>query len=319
MKFYQYPKTINSDSNASRSLTFVVYNQAGLVKSVADAMIDAKNKMMSLLERTKSPDGNISEMLGNLTSNERASSGDESIIASITLPLPNTFNDTQNHGWNEQKSLIGDIGTNIANKNIADTSLTEVAGLAAGAYEGFKSGGGVGDIVSGALIGGLVGKAARSSNISADSILANMANASGQRKPIIDPSYFQNYTGSSGRSFTLQYDLVPNSVEEAEAILMIIAKFKQYSSPTQISGSPMISAPYRFKITNDNSFINLLTAIDTVVLTSLSVNYGADGSMEMFGDGMPKHIGLTLTFAENRVRTSQDFDTKPNTSTLGSK
>ena len=308
---YHYPNEIKIDSNSHRSLSFYVYDQKGMVTSVSDALENAKKTSMELVDKIKVASGNINEMTSNLATNERVVS-DENVCV-ITLPLPNTFNDTQSHGWNSQKSLVGDIGTNLANTSISDTSLTEVVGGILGASAGYERGGGAGAILGG-VMGMVAGKSVRKSNISADAILADAANATGQRKPIIDPSYFQNYSGSTARSFSLKYDLVPNSTEEAEEIMMIIAKFKQYSSPTQAKSSPILYAPYHFKITNSNSYINLLTAIDTVVLSSISVDYGADGSMELFGDGMPKYISLSLNFEEDRVRTAEDYDSIPNKS-----
>ena len=320
---YSYPHTINADSNAKRSLSFYIYNNDGLIKSVANSMIDATDKKLSLLEKTAASASIAVDMLSNLNANDATQTGNDNVCI-ITLPLPNTFNDTQVHGWNQQKSVVGDVLGNIMEMNIADTSITEGVAMVAGAYYGSKYGesqygakGMVAGAVGGAMAGLITGAAIRKTNISGDSLIANVANSTGQRKPIVDPSYFQNYTGSTPRNFSMKYDLVPNNTEEAYDILMIIAKFKQYSSPSQISSSPLVNAPYHFKIRNDNTFLTLLTAMDSVVLTSMSVDYGADGNMEMFGDGMPKYIGLTLTFAETRVRTAEDYSTKPDKTTLG--
>lgn len=315
METYQYPDTIKNHTNASRSLSFYIYDHSNIIKSVTDSYEEALDKKSSLMDKAEAVGKTVAEVAKNLLSNEVVTDAKKCCV--ITLPLPNTFNDSQTHGWNQQKSLIGDIGTSLANHNIADNSMTEYAGIGAGVYSAVKNGDGVSGIMTKGLIGGLAGKALRKANISVDAILANAANNSGQRKPIVDPGYFQNYTGSTPRNFNLKYDLVPNSKEEAEQILMIIAKFKQYSSPSQISSSPMLSAPFHFKITNSNSYLNLLTGMDMMVLTSISVDYGADGAMEMFGDGMPKHISLSLSFAENRVRTAEDYSTVPDTSTLG--
>lgn len=320
MQNYHYPSTIRANSNAARSLIFSIYDQSGLIKSVSDSMADALDKKNTLCDKTEVVCDTAKTILSNLKANETVS--DSELICVITLPLPNTFNDTQNHNWSSQKSLLGDILGTAATANIADTSFTEGLGMAAGAYIGNQLGGGtglggVGGAIAGALGGLAIGSKVRNANISADSLLSNMASRTGQRKPIIDPGYFQNYSGSTTRTFNLKYDFVPNNIEEAESILMIITKFKQYSSPSQITATPMLNAPFNFKISNDNSYLNVLTAIDTVVLTSISVDYGADGAMEMFGDGMPKHITLSLSFAENRLRTAEDYSTKPDTTSLG--
>lgn len=306
---YYYPNEIVQESNSSRSLSFVVYDNGGLSMSVASAMKLAKDLGNKLLQKIPSGSTDIEGVLNTLKLNENIS--DDKIICTITLPLPNSFSDSQTHGWNSQKSLVGDIGSNLTSMNIADTSLTEFAGLVAGATSGVGVGDGVVKTVTGGVMGMIAGSAIRKTNISADSLLAQIANSTGQRKPIIDPGYFQNYSGSSPRSFSMKYDLVPKSTSEAKMILMIIVKFKQFSSPQQSGVGPILYSPFNFKIINENSYMNLLTSIDRVVLTSLSVDYGADGAMELFSDGMPKFISLTLTFSETRVRTSQDYSSIP--------
>ena len=48
---------------------------------------------------------------------------------------------------------------------------------------------------------------------------------------MVNPGYFQNYTGSSLRSFMLDYIFQPRSREEALTVIDIITAFKKYSSP----------------------------------------------------------------------------------------
>lgn len=304
---YQYPQNISDDSNRSRALTFFVYDQQGIVKTVAESLKLAISLGNDILSKTKSPDESMEEISKNLIASSTVMSTEE--ICSITLPFPSTFNDSQTHEWNTQRSFVGEIGNNLATTNIADNSLTEIAGGIAG-YNYVGEDASVGQKSIGALIGLATGSAIRKSNISMDSVLSNIANATGQRKAIIDPGYFQNYTGSTPRSFNLKYDLVPKNVGEADQILRIITKFKQYSAPSFVANTPLLQAPYNFKMVNNNNHLNALTAVDLLVLTNIGVDYGADGGMELFGDGMPKHITLSLQFTESRVRTSEDFSTQ---------
>jgi len=305
---YLYPENIADDSNSSRALTFIVYDQKGIVTTVAESLKLAVSLGIDVLTKTKSPDESLEDLGKNMTSNNTTTGSEQ--LCTITLPFPSTFTDSQSHDWNNQRSLIGEVGNNLANTNIANTSMTEIAG-GIGGYALSAQDATLGEKSVNALIGMATGSAIRKSNLSMDSILANIANSTGQRKPIIDPGYFQNYSGSTPRSFNLKYDLVPKNVGEARQILLIITKFKQYSSPSYVPNTPMLQSPYNFKMVNNNSHLNTLTAVDLMVLTNVTVDYGSDGGMELFGDGMPKHITLSLQFTETKIRTSEDFSTQP--------
>ena len=130
----------------------------------------------------------------------------------------------------------------------------------------------------------------------------------GARKAVIDPGYFQNYNGSTPRSFTMAYTLVPQSQKEAQTIKDIILWFKQYSSPTFVSNSPLMGAPFVFNISfAGNQYISDMFKMDKCVLTGISVDYASDGSFMLYKDGFPKQIGLTLNFAEAELKYAQDY------------
>lgn len=309
---YYYPESVALDINKARSFTFTIYDQSTLTQGVTKAIEKFKDLAANLNTREIVDASTPEVMLSNLEANATPNLGE--MICSITLPLPNSLSDNQNHKWDTTTSIAGGIGTQLNNVNLLDNSLTEAAGLVGGVLGGFneisdgdsnlKKAGKVG---IGAMLGLAVGKAARSSDISLDKLMAQTANNTGQRKQIVDPGYFQNYTGSEPRSFTFSYDLVPKNTEEATQIYMIVSKFKQYSSPSLFMNLPVLTAPYYFKIQNSSSFIGLLMGLDQVVLTNISVEYGADGAMELFSDGVPKFIKLSLTFTESRVRTADDY------------
>ena len=151
-------------------------------------------------------------------------------------------------------------------------------------------------------------------------------NKLGVRKAVVDPGYFQNYNGSTPRSFTLAYTLVPQSQKEAQTIKDIILWFKQYSSPTFISNSPLMGAPFVFNISfAGNQYITDMFKMDKCVLTGISVDYASDGSFMLYKDGFPKQIGLALNFAEVELKYAQDYaglvkkKVPDNRSKLGSK
>lgn len=140
----------------------------------------------------------------------------------------------------------------------------------------------------------------------ADKALGQIQSTTGQRKPLIDPGYFQNYTGSQPRSFSFSFDFIPNNKEEAENIKSIIKIFKTYSLPsTVVSGTALLS-PSMFDITIGNELMNDLIRMNSLVLTNIDVSFGAEGDMQLFYDGTPKMITMSLSFKE-RFTVTRDY------------
>jgi len=159
---------------------------------------------------------------------------------------------------------------------------------------------------------GLVGKAgAKIRNTKAgglaDIAVANVANQLGTRKPLANPGYFQNYSGSTPRVFAMDWDLIPVSTDEAESIIGIIMKFKQYASPSKDPYGVSLLAPHYFSIDVSNKWISAAIDLERVVISSLSVNYGADGNMQQTADGMPKFMNISVTFNEVDMKTQEDY------------
>ena len=214
--------------------------------------------------------------------------------SSVTLPYPISLSDNQNHNWENTEGLVAQFSNNIL--------------------------GASGESLSGK--GGFVKKVLGDGK----KMYAALMNSLGVRKAVIDPGYFQNYNGSTPRSFTMAYTLVPQSQKEAQTIKDIILWFKQYSSPTFISNSPLMGAPFIFNISfAGNQYISDMFKMDKCVLTGISVDYASDGSFMLYKDGFPKQIGLALNFAEVELKYAQDYaglvkkKVPDNRSKLGSK
>ena len=196
--------------------------------------------------------------------------------SSVTLPYPISLSDNQNHNWENTEGIVSQ-----ATSNILDASGESLNGK-----------------------GGFVKKVLGDSK----KMYGALMNSLGVRKAVIDPGYFQNYNGSTPRSFTLAYTLVPQSQKEAQTIKDIILWFKQYSSPTYISNNPLMGAPFVFNISfAGNQYISDMFKMDKCVLTGISVDYASDGSFMLYKDGFPKQIGLTLNFAEVELKYAQDY------------
>ena len=196
--------------------------------------------------------------------------------SSVTLPYPISLSDNQNHNWENTEGIVSQVTSNVL----------------------------------GASGESLSGKAAFIKKVLGDGkkMYAGLMNSLGVRKAVVDPGYFQNYNGSTPRSFTMAYTLVPQSQKEAQTIKDIILWFKQYSSPTFISNSPLMGAPFVFNISfAGNQYITDMFKMDKCVLTGISVDYASDGSFMLYKDGFPKQIGLALNFAEVELKYAQDY------------
>ena len=214
--------------------------------------------------------------------------------SSVTLPYPISLSDNQNHNWENTEGIISQVTNNIL--NASGESLSNGGGKDDDGGKGGKKGKG--------------GKMALLKKVLGDGkkFYSAVANAAGVRKAVIDPGYFQNYNGSTPRSFTMAYTLVPQSQKEAQTIKDIILWFKQYSSPTFVPNTPLMGAPFIFNISfAGNQYISDMFKMDKCVLTGISVDYASDGAFMLYKDGFPKQIGLALNFAEVELKYAQDY------------
>lgn len=153
-------------------------------------------------------------------------------------------------------------------------------------------------------IGNKVGDAGMA-GISINKALGNFASSSGVRKPIVNPGYFQDYEGTEPREFSFSWDLIPDNSEEAKQIKNILYHFKKFTLPS--GNGLLLSSPYTFDIQVGNDHIRDLMNMSNVVCKSMQINYGADGGLQMFPDGMPKYIKLDMTFAERATITAEVY------------
>jgi len=147
--------------------------------------------------------------------------------------------------------------------------------------------------------------------ISADKGVAAASSSMGFRKPLVDPGYFQNYAGSSPRNFALAWDFVPNDAAESAAIMNIIMKLKQYSAPTSDGLGVSLLAPHYLKVEFGNKYVSSMINLDRVVIRNLTIDYGADGNMQQFHDGMPKQMSLSIQLQEVDMVTSNSYNSIP--------
>ena len=292
-----YPEYLNSKDGAYkyRKLTMNVVEMKTFSDGIGTALTKAKDRAKSVVDafdsrETDSPD----ELIENLNkSYDKMVDGNT--IYTIVLPLPNELTDTQQHDWNTEKGIVG----------------TAIGGMEEQSAASAMSGTIGESIVGKASVVPLVGAGiAAAANMSVSQAIGSMADSAGLRKPLGDPGYFQNYTGSQPRTFNMTFDFVPANPTEAKTIFTIIMKLKEYSSPTLVSGGVSMLAPNFFDIDLSNKYISGLANIKGVVLQNIVVNYGADGAMQQHPDGTPKYIQLGLTFVERRMMHSGQYKNK---------
>lgn len=142
----------------------------------------------------------------------------------------------------------------------------------------------------------------------AGGIASKIQDQLGLSKITPNPGYFQNYSGSGPRFFSFTFNFIPNSQKEANTLIDIIMTIKKYSSPTSTLAGTALLAPHVFHIEFGNDKLNRLTNMRPCVLQSIDVNYSGSGFMETTMDGMPKHIVVSMSFAESRALTSDDWE-----------
>ena len=279
-----FPSFLSNPAYENKKVTFKVIKPT--VEST-DEMARLQSSISFVFKFSDSIINTLSNTSGQISGDAIGVPAGFDLESSVTLPYPVSLSDNQNHNWENAEGL-----------------LAQGAGMGMGAISSAISKWGSSDnsIASKAL------SFISSGSESPDKLYGAIANKMGVRKPVIDPGYFQNYTGSTPRTFTMAYTLIPQSQKEAQTIKDIILWFKQYSSPTFVENTPLMGAPFIFNISYaGNQYITDMFKMDKCVLTGISVDYASDGSFMLFKDGFPKQIGLALNFAEVELKYAQEY------------
>ena len=291
-----FPSFLSNPAYENKKVTFKVIKPSftstddmARLQSAIKFVYAPEDALVNLFTNTSSNifSNSVSKAAGQFSGNAFGVPAGFDLESSVTLPYPISLSDNQNHNWENAEGLLAQgvhaaasaIGSNISKWTEGKTSI-------AAKVLSFASSG----------------------SVSPDKLYGAIANKMGVRKAVIDPGYFQNYTGSTPRTFTMAYTLVPQSQKEAQTIKDIILWFKQYSSPTFVENTPLMGAPFIFNISfAGNQYITDMFKMDKCVLTGISVDYASDGSFMLFKDGFPKQIGLALNFAEVELKYAQEY------------
>lgn len=286
-----FPSFLSTPAYENKKVTFKALKPSAF--DISDSNV-AANALKDTIDYVENKGGkNTQDFINNIKNNGFGIPDGFNLDSSVTLPYPTSLSDNQSHNWVNTEGAIAQITNNILSPS----------GGSSGGNGGKKSNGGKKNKVksfASAFLKKVLGDGKK--------MYGAALNEFGVRKAIIDPGYFQNYNGSTPRSFTMAYTLVPQSQKEAQTIKDIILWFKQYSSPTFVPNTPIMGAPFVFNISfAGNQYITDMFKMDKCVLTGISVDYASDGSFMLYKDGFPKQIGLTLNFAEVELKFAQDY------------
>jgi hypothetical protein len=192
--------------------------------------------------------------------------GEETHYA-VCLPFPNELSDDQSHKWEEAMTVVGEALTGLEDKEVS------------------------------------IGKVA---SVNIKQFMRTSNNILGTRKPIANPAYFQDYTGSNLRRFKMSWKFIPNNKEEAEEVMLIVYNLKKFTLPSSSGVNKLLLlAPYIFDIQIMNENVDIVTRMKRMVCENMQVSWG--DKSQFYPDGMPKSIDLSLSFAERELLTSEDL------------
>lgn len=246
--------------------------------------------------------GTNSTLERNLKDVEKANEGN--VIGMITLPLTSNINDSQDHSWQSTDYY---------------SVLTGGVKAASGALENKPSGGILGDV---SKVISTVKETMEGPGFGA------LADLMGTRRPLLNPGYFQYYTGSNLRSFDFSFDFIPENEAETQQVIDIILAFKKFSSPSRpfnkaasdlnperkgdfTMGNWLMMSPCTWLVIVYNEKIFKLLSFHDCVCTRVSVTYGDSDKVAMFNDGMPKQITLNLNFSESSLQFAESYGGVP--------
>lgn len=231
------------------------------------------------------------------TKNSTFSRPQKRLKSVIALHVPNQLSIRYGAGWSEEETFAMQAlieGGSTAFRALQ--SATEALGN--------KNVKGAGDaLVSGAKgISSIVANVAltKGPNAGAMSALTGLAP---------NPMKEQIFKGVDFRTFTMEYQFAPRSIEESNNVNDIIKAFKYHMHPEykQDSNNFLFLYPSEFDIeyyNNGEENLNIHRHT-SCVLTEFNVNYTPNGNFSTFEGGRPTQINVSMTFKELTVLTKE--------------
>jgi len=160
-----------------------------------------------------------------------------------------------------------------------------------------------------------LGKLAQSAGGAVDSLIQNIPmlgsidNSMARMGMLPDPRMTQIYNGTSSRSYSGTWQIIPQSAGESASAAAILWFVKFSASPDRMGNDKVgiLLAPHIYKIIFSNPVIQMAMQYDKMAIESYEINYFAQGYASTYSDMMPKHISLTLNFKEFGIKTKKEW------------
>lgn len=133
---------------------------------------------------------------------------------------------------------------------------------------------------------------------------------------IVNPRAEQMFQGVAFRSFTLNFNLIPRSKEEAKTAGEIIKTFRFHAYPELSSTGAFYNVPSEFgiKFLSYHPVSGLVTENKSIpklkrcFLEKIDTNYTPDEVYNSFRDGSPIRVEISLGFRESQCITRNDVE-----------
>lgn len=242
----------------------------------------------------------------------------------ISLPLPRALAAGYSAEW--QNANLGAFGQ-VLSQNIpgAVDALSKVGSalsksVSSGSSKDFSDG--IRSMVEEIKFSSIVGGVANAASALGTDILTNNAlfrNATTSIGVARNPFLAAQFEGVQFRTFPFEYDLIPRSKKDSEAIDKLIRALKYGMHPSYIEFGSLQNALFRYPHIYKPKFTKgkYLFDFGMCVIKDLNVDYHAEGSpiyADDNGEKIPMHVRLTFVMQEIEIVTKEklsafkDFD-----------
>lgn len=230
------------------------------------------------------------------------------VTATVILPIPENFGDTQKPSWYFDK--LGILGSDID-----EIKKGGQAAFQAGSsiYDQFKDGNIVNGSVSAVKFAGLLAAVVSPASMRDGKIQQRLSQQFGV---VINPHLSLMFDGMALRQHNFNWKFAPRNAQEASTLGQIISTIRQRSLP---SYNAMVSKfALDYPDTVEIEFVNIDTNFKTKVfksaITNVSTNLGPSG-IAFFPKGVPVETELSISLVETEIVVREDFANNNTTST----
>ena len=222
------------------------------------------------------------------------------LTSAIALHMPNSLSIRYAVEWGSEDMANAEMLSKLGEQGVAAVKSLYETGLSS-MTESLKK-----TTING-LVNSTAGAAAANLGLTSAPGGAYMSARSGLAA---NPRKEMVFKGVDFRTFTFDYQFFPRSEDEAKNVEEIINTFKFHMHPEyKDTDSFLYLYPSEFDITyytreGENRHIHRHTSC---VLTELNISYAPQGNFNVFANGMPTQINITLSFKELAIPTKESI------------